>query len=100
MRSEGWNAKTKAYLAHRAHDLKLRGLRADHIQLGVELLFMTGTMKVSPHFDQTIVNGVFAAGNWTFVTHNLTTATQAGVEACGVALLRIHSEVFDQLINL
>lgn len=68
--------------------------------LGVELLFIKGTIKASPLFDQTIVNDMVAAGDFTSVTHNFTTATQTGVEARCVALLRIQSEALDQLGNL
>lgn len=97
---EGEIAKTKAFRAYSPHGLKLRGPPAEHVQLGVEFLFMKGTLKVSPHIDHTNVNGVFAAEDFTSVAHNFTTATQAGVDARFGALLRIQSQALDFLWNL
>lgn len=88
---EDGTAKTEAFLAHRPH-IKLRSALAE--QLGVELL-STGTIKVSPPFNQTSVKGVFAAGDCASVMHNVTTATQAGVAAgCG-APLQIQAEALN-----
>lgn len=91
--SSSSSQKTEAYLAYKPKT-KLRSPALAQ-QLGLALT-PTGTVEVSPPFNQTSVKGVFAAGDCMTPMHMVTGALQSGTCAGGGAPVQIQAETYNQ----
>ncbi|KAI2469307.1 FAD/NAD(P)-binding domain-containing protein [Annulohypoxylon bovei var. microspora] len=89
---EDGSSKTEAFVAHKPKPA-LRGNL--HKQLGMDIS-PAGTIVVNPPFNQTGIQGVFAAGDCASPMHTVTHALHSGTCAGVSAPLQVQAEIWHQ----